>query len=487
VAGPTQAKICASQGSGWKRWNRRGWILLLIPALLFGALVELRSAYLHRRMGDLGVFLRTAWAVRAGQDIYTVTDNNGFHYHYPPLFAILLLPLADPPPGTEQTWTVPYAVSVAIWYAFSLLCLAIAVHWLAGTLEESGRPGVHETRGQATGLRLLPVLACLPPVGHTLMRGQVSLLLLLLLCGMARALIRSGSWDTSLKRKRWTVACASGLFPLRRTLACASGWWAGSWQAGLWLAGAICLKVIPAFLILYPLQRRDGRCLAGCAVGLVLGLAAIPAAVFGPARTLAYYQEWTHVLLWPALGPGTDQSRAKELIDITATDSQSFQAILHNTLYPNPATRPPKPSSAVRCTHWLVGGFLTIVTLIVGRRRDDGPALIIRFGSLIVIMLLLSPVCHLHYFCLSLPLVMGSLAAVWEGNGLARKGMYAVVVIYGIANALPHFPELQLLRDCGLATYAALLLWLIGMIILGTRRPSESACLGQLQVAQAAA
>ena len=85
--------------------------------------------------------------------------------------------------------------------------------------------------------------------------------------------------------------------------------------------------MIPAFLLLYPLRRRDLRCLAGCAVGLVLGLVLIPAAVFGPARTLAYYQEWTEVLVRPALGTGTDRSRAKELIDVTARDEIHAQQI----------------------------------------------------------------------------------------------------------------------------------------------------------------
>jgi alpha-1,2-mannosyltransferase len=427
--------------------QRLAWALFLVAIVLFGILVEIRSVYLQRRMGDLGVFLRTAWAVRAGQDIYTVTDNNGYHYHYPPLFAILLAPLADPPPGVERSWSAPYATAVVIWYAFSLLCLMIAVRWLAGALQ-TRRQGDKETRRQGEAvspyLSSLPVLACLPPIGHTLMRGQVSLLLLLLLCGMAAALLRG-----------------------RRG------------QAGLWLAGAICLKIIPAFLVLYPLSRRDGRCLAACVVGLVMGLAVIPAAVFGPARTLTYYQEWGDVLLWPALGSGTDRSRAKELIEVTATDSQSFQAIIHNTTYPNPATRPPTASAAVRCAHWLIGSFLTVVTLLAARRRDDGPAAVITLGALTVIMILLSPVCHLHYFCLCVPLMMGILAAVWEENRsrLARMGVYAVMIVFCLANTLPHFQKFQLLRDCGLATYAALLLWLTGMLVLRTRDRSASALL----------
>jgi hypothetical protein len=162
---------------------------------------------------------------------------------------------------------------------------------------------------------------------------------------------------------------------------------------------------------------------------------------------------------------------------VTDTDIQSFQEVFNNTIYPSPATRPRQPSTAVRCAHWLTGGLLTLLTLLIARRQQDGPAAVITFGALTVIMLLLSPVCHLHYFCLSLPLAMGSLAAVWEGKQglLGRVATPSVLVIHGVAHALPHFPALQLLRDCGLATYATLLLWLFGMVILLKRGRSQRA------------
>jgi hypothetical protein len=433
--------------------------------VLFGVLVELRSAFLQRRMGDLDVFMRTAWAVRTGQDIYTVTDPNGFHYHYPPLLAILLVPLADPPPGADASWALPYPVTVGLWYAMSVLCLVLAVHWLASALEQTSPDPAVRTQGRGSprwwALRLIPILACLPPIGHTLMRGQVSLLLLLLLSGMAASLLRG-----------------------RR------------WQAGLWLAGAICLKVIPAFLLLVPLWRRDARCLAACALGLLVGMAAIPAAVFGPARTLAYYEEWTQVLLRPGLGAGTDASRARELIEVTATDSQSFQAIFHNSLYPNPATRPHYPSAGIRAAHWLAGALLTLLTLAAARRRRHDPAAtVIVFGALVVLMLLLSPVCHLHYFCLSLPLVVGVLAATWEGASAPHlgTGMLLALTANVAANTLPHFagpraPLMQLLRDDGLASAAALLLWLVGILILWKRgRPRMAPALDRPWVSGAAA
>jgi alpha-1,2-mannosyltransferase len=434
---PPSEDLARPTTTAWGRW---GLALLLAAAVAFGGVVEFRSAFLHRRMGDLEVFLRAGWAVRAGADIYAIIDSKGFHYHYPPLFAILMAPLADPPPG-QQGWYVPYAVSVGVWYALSVLCLVPAVHWLASALEEtSPDPAV---RSQPRGcprwwlLRLLPLLTCLPAVASSLARGQVSVLLLLLLCGMAAALLR------------------------RRP-----------WQAGLWLAGAVCLKVIPAFLVLYPLYRRDWRCLAGCAAGLVVGLGVIPAAVFGPARTLSYYREWTRVLVRPALGTGTDRSRARELIDVTATESQSFQAILHNTLHLERYTRPPQAAPWVVRTHWLLGAGLTGMTLLLGWRRPEGdaPASVLTFGALVVLMNLLSPVCHLHYFCLSLPLAMGLVAASWERNG-ARLGTAAALAlaVNGLANTVPHLPGCELLRDTGLAMYGTMVLWLAGSVAVWLR------------------
>jgi hypothetical protein len=410
--------------------------------VLFGGMVEKRSAFLHRRMGDLNVFLRAAWAVRAGQDIYTATDNGGFHYHYPPLLAILLVPLADPPPGESPAWVLPYPVIVAVWYALNLLFLALSVHLLASALERAtagpGAPLPERGSQRWWALRILPVLACLPPIGHTLMRGQVGLLLLLLLSGLTAALLQG-----------------------RRG------------QAGLWLAGAICLKVIPAFLILYPLYRRDGRCLAGCALGLVLGLGLIPAAVFGPAQTVAYFAEWNEVLLKPVLGEGGDQSRAKELIETTATDSQSLPAVFHNTLYPDRATRPVNASMAVQGAYLLAGGLLTGLTFLAARRRPagDGPATALLVGGLVLVMLMVSPVCHLHYFCLSMLPVMALLAAAWEGKDCPHlgNGFLAVGAFNVVANSLPHFPGLEPLRDGGLALSAGLLLWLLACVALWKR------------------
>src|SRR5262249_28602501 len=187
--------------------------------------------------------------------------------------AILLAPLADPQPGTDANGYLPYPVSVAIWYVFSLFCLAAGLHVLASALEgTSPDPAV---RGQSWGtprwwaLRVIPLLSCLPQIRGGLVRGQVTPLLLALLCAFIAALVRG---------RRLT--------------------------AGLWLAAAICLKIIPVLLLVIPLSRRDSRCLLGCAVGLLLGLFVLPAAVFGPARAVDCSRQLYPVLLAPAGGGG---------------------------------------------------------------------------------------------------------------------------------------------------------------------------------------
>jgi hypothetical protein len=408
---------------------------------VFGGLVEFRTAYLRRRMGDLEVFLRAAWAVRAGEDIYVVTDSKGFHYHYPPLFAILLTPLADAPPGAERPWMLPFGASVLVWYVFNLGCLAVSLNWIALLLERHRQPALGSRRWWA--LRIWPLIACMPAVGGSLMRGQVDMLWLLLFTGMIVAAVRGRSF-----------------------------------RAGLWLAAAICLKVIPAFLLLYPCWRRDVRWLTGCAVGLVIGLILVPAAVFGPRQTWAYFEEWQEVLIQPGLTGGGNQSRAKELIEVTATDTQSFMAIIHTALHPDRGHRPAVVSPRIRLVHCGLGALVTLLTLLAAGRteRDDPIATVLLFGALAVPMLMSSPVCHLHYLALLLPVVAGLFAAYWERCGTPTDGaelsagLVLLAIMNIIANTVPRLPDMEAYREIGLAGYATLLIWGTACLALWRRR-----------------
>jgi hypothetical protein len=432
-------------------WERAGLCALVAVVIIFGAITELRSAFLHRRMGDAGVFFRAAWAVRSGADIYEVSDDNNWHFNYPPLFAILMTPLADAPRGESQAGMLPFGVTIAIWYALNIGCLILAVHLLASGLQAaSTRPEVRDQPAYCRRwwyMRVVPILVCLPPVGLSLMRGQVNMILLLLLAGVASSVMR-------------------GL----------------SGKAGLWLAGAICLKVIPAFLLLFPLWRRDVRCLAWCAAGLFIGLVAVPAVALGPTRAVTSYRSFFEGVLAPGMGASTHPTRAHELLDITATASQSLQATLHNTLHPHRWYRPNHATTAVVWSARLLGLALTGLTLLAygWKRERDALDSLVLLSCLVLCMLLLSPICHLHYFTLSILLVMGLLLAEWEKRSDLRlsAGLILLLLVNVVANALPNFDGLEVFRDLGLAMYAGLGLWLAGV---GLLRQRNRLAVGMLQ------
>jgi hypothetical protein len=412
------------------RWEKRGLFLLVFFFVCFGVSVEYRSAFLTRRMTDLGVYLRAAWAVQDGQDIYDVTDDNGWHYLYPPLFAILLRPFAEPPPGVYPEAAVPFEVSVALWYLFGVLCLIVAVHWLASALEEtSPDPRV---RGQPRGcrrwwaLRVIPIVVCLPAIGQTLSRGQVNLLLLAILCGMMAAAVRGQRF-----------------------------------RAGLWLAGAVCLKIIPGFLLLYPLWRRDAKWFAGWAVGMLIGYVAVPAALLGPQQAWEYHLALVEKVLGPGVGRGNDHSRDDEIMKMTRNDSQSFLAAIHNTMHPDRWTRPEFPTKAVRNIALALGILMMVLTLAAaGWRTRTGPAGEVQFlGALVIVMLLSSPICHQHYFCLAIPLVMG----LTQRSGLSKRALAAVFAFDLLVCSLPILPPLEILRDVGSSMYGNLALWGVGV------------------------
>lgn len=436
-----------------RRWDRPNtfevaaligfWLLVVF----FGAAVEFRSAYLTHRRTDLDVYLRAAWAVRSGNDLYTVTDEHGWHFHYPPIFAIAIEPLADPPPGYSRAGTIPWATSVAIWYGLSVIALLAGVHLLASALERAvaERSGGLPPPGSRAwwALRIVPILVAIGPVGFTLSRGQANFVELLALCGMIAAIVD------------------------RR-----------SWSAGWWLSAAICAKVIPLYLLVYPVWRRDFRMLASCAAGLLLGLALLPSIVLGPARTLNYFREWTRALVEPAIGEGNDRSRAAELLDINGTDNQSFQAVIHNWANVS-RTWDTSRKQRSNIVEWYVGPLhvglgivLTAATLVIAGWRLRGAVdeeLIV--SALCILMILASPISHVHYFVMAIPALLG-LFVVYRGDAAYPSATgVALMLIFALATSIPLIPHFEAFGDLGLASAAALLCWAMALANVGRLSP----------------
>ena len=419
-----------------RRAEKLGLILFALLILGLGVVTEIRSAFLASPKTDFQVYARAAWAVRAGEDIYYHFDNNGWHYCYPPPFAVLMAPLADPYPYLPREGYLPFAVSVAVWYLIGVGCVWYAVHAFASAL----LPGTPRGSRRWWYARMVPVYVCVGGLGHTISRGQVNTLLV--------ALVAAGF-----------VAAVRG----RRV------------ASGAWLAAAAVLKIIPALLVLFPVVRRDRRALAGVVLGAVVLLGVIPAAVWGVAGAVEMNRRTVALVLAPAVAPnGADETRKLELHGAKATDSQSVQAAVHAWLYPDPATRPDTVDPVAKRVHLAVGGLMLAVTLVAGLRRlTPAPAdQLVFLGCLCALMMLLTPVSHMHYYAMVLPLVCG----LWLRGLAARPGAVAadrrttlVLAVWGIATALPLFPGpvFDRLRECGFGTAATIGLWVFGLGVLG--------------------
>lgn len=412
------------------RWTRISALSLALLFVTFGVVTVIRSAFQDVRKTDLTVYLRAGWAVRTGENLYSVTDEHGWHYHYPPLLASLLVPVAQPPANVDAKPLVPFATVVVIWYLLGIACIIASVKLMAGTV---GPTAVHRDGKYRRWLLYIPLWVLAPALFSSLSRGQVNELVLLLLVGM--------------------IVAASGGSRL---------------AAGMWLAGATCIKLFPAYLLIYPLWKRDYRWLGGTAIGLVLGLLIVPSAIIGPARTMSLYGDWGRHFLQPVLGESDDTARNRELLGATATDNQSIQGVLHNVSNLDRATRPKTAAIGTKIGHWLIGGLMTLVTLFIAQRSQlkEPYREALTLSGLIVPMMLISPVCHLHYFVLLLPVIMTVIACHLNFGQRVRPALKGVLVLVFFTGLLPRIPGLEYSRDIGLASLGALVLWIAALIEL---------------------
>lgn len=420
--------------------QRAGIGILLLLLILFGAWVELRGAFLKRPMTDLQVYLRAAYAVKTGTDLYAITDDNGWHYVYPPLFAILMTPLADPPKGQDRTGYLPYGFTVGFWYFFTTALGLLGCHILAKALEDTSMipalstPQTFSQRWWA--LRLIPFLILLPAIGRSQMRGQTGLIIAFLLCGMMASTIRGKSF-----------------------------------KAGLWLSAAATIKVIPAFMFLAPLWRRDWKMLAGGFMGFVVTLIVIPILAMGTDRTINAYKTFYHEVLKAGIRGDTESSRGKELTCISCTDSNSPMTVMHNMINPDRLNRPKEALPIVRWFHWFFCIVLILITLYTARYKTNELLLTstrpnycdaLFIGQLSLLMCVVSPVFHPHYVSMLLPFVTVILFVLWYQNGYNEininwKLIFWFLFISHILTAIGGV--FWFLRDFGLVLLSTLTLW----------------------------
>jgi len=420
--------------------DRTGRAIILALAgvfLTFFTVTVERAAFNQARTGDVGVYLRAAWAARKGTSIYQITDQHGWHYLYPPLLASLLVPLADPPedaPTYSKAGTIPYWVSVGIWYFISIGCLLVSIHMVASALEDyettrSTPPSPAYSQGWWS-LRLLPLLLTLFFALDGLNRGQSTFILLLCLSASGASILRGRSV-----------------------------------RAGLWVGTAAAIKLFPAYLLVYGVWRRDQRFLGGAAAAIAIGFL-VPVAVMGPSASFTAYREFFYErLLGEALGNG-DATVARELHG-TNSRIQSFEYMIYNTFHPDREVRAAEPPAGYFLVHIGLSLLLTSGILWVMRRPGDRLAEFLFFAALVQLVVPILPVSRPHYYVFGILVLAGLYAAEWSRRRGLRWPIAFVALAYLAASILDEDTRTWAL-DFGFATYAALALG--GLALWAVRR-----------------
>src|SRR3990172_3097851 len=256
--------------------------LLTAAVILFlglGFVTVLRATKAFKRT-DITVYLAAADSVRrGGDDLYRITNERGWHYHYLPLFAIAMVPFSR----------LPLFWASLLWYVISVILVAWATRMCVAM--------VWRDLSRSSGPLPYALVICLIgwPLMSALARGQTSVLLLWLM--VAAVFYR---WK---ERRSAAASC---------------------------LAGAIVLKIFPVFLLGYYAWRKDWRFLGVTLAGIVLGVFILPAAVLGPQQNSARLREWVTLVANPALDmkAAPDSDRYAELLDPQRSRNQSLQAVL---------------------------------------------------------------------------------------------------------------------------------------------------------------
>jgi alpha-1,2-mannosyltransferase len=224
-----------SHGPGWRDrsrdWLRQPWAIWLITAGAW-ALAAALIAYMvycaltnpgHMRLADLNVYRNGGEAIRHGAGLYTGLTNGTLLFTYPPVSAVLAVPL---------TW-VPWTAAQALWMPMIYLPLAVVL-WLAfrPVLARAGRytPAVF-------GL-LLTCCTLLTPMRQEVHYGQIDIFLVAL-CAL----------DCLARRPRWPRGVLIGL--------------------------ATAIKLVPGVFVIYLLitGRRKAAAVAAAAFAAWTGLA----------------------------------------------------------------------------------------------------------------------------------------------------------------------------------------------------------------------
>lgn len=375
-------------------------------------------------MTDFTVYTEAGAAFFDGRDPYEVTNPRGWGYLYPPLFAMLMAPLAWLDPPTQVL--VWFAISVALCWG----CYREAVRAARALMPPGETAGAFGPIPDWIGYLAIATVAL--PALNCLQRGQVSVLKVYLLMLGVRV---------------WVENRAA----------------VGRFCAGNLLALPIVLKIIPALpvgvLLLqqcvaawHRAARRQalaatGAGGAGTLCGLVLGFLIVPAALVG------WNANWQHLNSWYGWVAHASERKIDDRFegDSTSVRNQSLVNAArlagnwsHYYLGDGPHDLGPEQyrkggrgllmESATADTLLLAVRALAGCLLLGAAWRSGsagGPlAQAAVFGLACAATLILSPVARVHYFCMLWP------AALFVPAWLLSEGRRRSAIALAVTPAL---------------------------------------------------
>lgn len=428
-------------------YERPDWRETLVALLAAGLIVGYLPLLIHRatahNFGDAQVYFRAAWAVWSGYPLYQVTDDHGWSYHYPPTFAILMGPFADPLPGQPPlAFALPFAASIAVWYLISAAAVIWTAHIWANALERHAGVALSGSRSGWWGLRAAPILLLAPFYGSAFARGQPTTILVLL------------------------AAAFLSLYAGRRPVAASAA-----------LALAIAIKMFPAALLVIPLMRRDLKFVALTAAWSAFFLFVLPALFLGIEPTIELYRSlWTERIA--GIVEGAPATRVEAEISPWAPDMIAFGAMLARTFASPAAAEPYRlPMWAQGAQLWFDVAVLGLV-VVLGRGRfwqwsekqpDNPYAILVAGAVLFAAVPAMLPVAQTHYWAHAQLLFTLLIVEHWRRAGAAVPawwlvGWAAAATLAYVATGVELWPAL---RHHGPTTVVMLVLIAAGIVVLG--------------------
>jgi hypothetical protein len=350
--------IARAFSGSWQRW---ALLALLVFFLLLSIQYTCKTTGTHAERSAILRWQPQVLELDAGVDIW-----HKYNFPTPPIMALLLRPLMSLPP----------LACALVWFYLKVGMALLALHWTFQLAEEPGRLF-------PAWAKLLVVFLSLRPIMGDLIHGNINLFILLLVVGFLAAFHRG------------------------RDLA-----------AGLLLALAIACKVTPALFLPYLVWKRAWKTLAGCAAGLVLFFALVPACFLGWERNARDLHSWVDRMVLPFVVKGEVTSEHQNqslpgLIFRLTTHNPSFATYDEDdhyvpTEYDNVITWDPAVA------RWLVKGCMVLFAGLVLWTCRTPPAprygwrLAAEFSIVVLGMLLFSERTWKHH-CVTLVLPFGVL------------------------------------------------------------------------------